>query len=249
MRRLLAIVLLATFSVNANALSILLAGGARDRDTADRLVELGHTVTKVNAAWFHASWDYSPYDVLAMQYGTNEVADIDHLVSTVQAGELGVVFFRAWGAEQTASALGMVDLDQIEPGSSAFNWQYAQNNFNVVDNSHYITQGVSLGQHDLGYTYMTDNPNPGADTTVLATGANGATLIVHNTLRVVTAPFYGNVAGWDDETEFSMQLTENTLQWAAGAGVNPNVVPIPAAVWLFASGLGLLGWMRRKRAS
>lgn len=28
--------------------------------------------------------------------------------------------------------------------------------------------------------------------------------------------------------------------------VNLNVVPIPAAVWLFASGLGMLGWVRRR---
>ena len=32
-----------------------------------------------------------------------------------------------------------------------------------------------------------------------------------------------------------------------GAFLISSVVPIPAAVWLFASGLGLLGWLRRAR--
>jgi hypothetical protein len=39
------------------------------------------------------------------------------------------------------------------------------------------------------------------------------------------------------------QFAQNTAQWLASSS---TVVPIPAAVWLFGSGLGLLGWVRRK---
>jgi hypothetical protein len=38
----------------------------------------------------------------------------------------------------------------------------------------------------------------------------------------------------------------NLAAWAVRDG-NVAAVPVPAAVWLFGSALGLLGWMRRKR--
>ncbi len=40
---------------------------------------------------------------------------------------------------------------------------------------------------------------------------------------------------------------ELRFAWAVHDG-NAAVVPVPAAVWLFGSALGLLGWMRRKTA-
>ncbi len=55
--------------------------------------------------------------------------------------------------------------------------------------------------------------------------------------------------GWEGQLlQFGFQNTASNYQ---GSGVfydnvNVNVVPIPAAVWLFGSGLGLLGWMRRR---
>ncbi len=115
---------------------------------------------------------------------------------------------------------------------------------------------MSLGINDLGYTYMATVANPGANTTVLANGDDGAALVVHNELRIVSTPFYGYSCTMGNclldyevdnapESALGIQLTENSLQWAAG---NLTVVPVPAAVWLFGSALAGLGWFRRKSA-
>ena len=48
--------------------------------------------------------------------------------------------------------------------------------------------------------------------------------------------FAAHIAGYSDST------SGNTSGKFAGS----TVVPVPAALWLFGSGLGLLGWMRRK---
>jgi len=45
-------------------------------------------------------------------------------------------------------------------------------------------------------------------------------------------------------------VTVDGLGLAPGIdNVQLNAIPIPAAVWLFGSGLGLLGWMRRRKTA
>lgn len=66
----------------------------------------------------------------------------------------------------------------------------------------------------------------------------------------VTPPVYGpfnpNATG---EYNFYIGFTSNNLPAFSGAvGIDVNVVPVPAAVWLFGSAMGLLGWVRRRAA-
>ena len=66
-----------------------------------------------------------------------------------------------------------------------------------------------------------------------------------------------DTVGWVEDTKMIMQIQNNlsatTLNNGESAwiqkkqgGVGLSVVPVPAAVWLFGSALGMLGWMRRR---
>lgn len=68
---------------------------------------------------------------------------------------------------------------------------------------------------------------------------------------IVTVPTIGsfnpNALG---EYNFYLTFTKTNLPLFTGAvGIDMNVVPVPAAVWLFGSALGLMGFARRRSAA
>ncbi len=193
-------------------LSVLVAPGASSStNIAPRLIGLGHTVYEIDPSTWDVLFDYSAYDVVAFQFLSGNPADISHLVNAVDAGDIGVVFFRAAGAQATATALGLIS-------SSSFDYQLAHP-LSIVDNSHPITQYLDITTYGLGYGNMTHVVDPGVNTTILGTGVDGAALVVHNTRSVVATPYYGAYWEQDIESEVGLAITDNCLVWAAGETV------------------------------
>jgi len=89
---------------------------------------------------------------------------------------------------------------------------------------------------------------------------NNGGAMFNDSVSVAPLAGYQGVGNFDLTFSHTTEININIISGRAEAGLvagwsgdlevvyTYNVIPLPAAVWLFGSGLGLLGWMKRKRA-
>jgi hypothetical protein len=88
----------------------------------------------------------------------------------------------------------------------------------------------------------------GYNTTIQLIGqfVGGGTISTSVYLNSTTLTNFVLGSGWTNLQSLTVRSGSNGNVAIAMDNIQVSTVPIPAAVWLFASGLGLLGWMRRR---
>ena len=107
--------------------------------------------------------------------------------------------------------------------------------------------GVSIGDV-VGFA----GPNGLGDHT--ATNTNTATAInLTDSSNFILGLSTDSGASWiPDASVVSLGANAYSVTFGTGANVievDVQIVPVPPAVWLFGSGLGLLGWLRRRQTA
>ena len=119
----------------------------------------------------------------------------------------------------------------------------------------YMPNNGALGAIPFAMTTLDVNQDGDPNNTCGTTGGTGALIgggfplcdDGDSGVRMATAPFPGHGANFD---MISMTVDSCTNDDGTGACVNPPAIPVPAAVWLFGSGLlGLVGVARRRKSA
>lgn len=112
-------------------------------------------------------------------------------------------------------------------------------NFSGTDNElgymHYVNLGNTAGFHQNSYPFYT------------TAEVGSQTLIWSNTLVNGSTAVFVDWGGYQGHTNATSVMG---FAWAVSDGdIAASVVPIPATVWLFVTGMALLGGVRRRQAA
>jgi len=133
---------------------------------------------------------------------------------------------------------GNTTAETADPGCGGcvgVGWTVSASNGNALS-----LESVDLGFFaDFGF---------GGEATISGTLSGGGTvsrLITDNSWHTESA--FG--AQWSDLSSVGIFISSGVPQSLTIDNFSASVVPVPAAVWLFGSGLGLLGWFRRRQSA
>lgn len=202
---------------------------------------------------------------LITQNGTNVSFTYDDATAYGIGNVVGdVIFFTPTGflAESldgagivTATATLNIDVAAIKTG-------FAMSSFSVSEEGDYRQKGAGALAAADGYLAATSlttlcGTSTCRDTTIFNSGVLADTGGALSLWNMGGSLNLANVAGWGSDTEVRLTIQNNLTTETLASGeiafiqkkfsISIPQVPVPAAVWLFASGLiGLVGMARRK---
>jgi len=160
-----------------------------------------------------------------------------------------VLFFAGIANVSAAPVLYTLNNVVFDDGSTAtgtFTHDSEVSRENFISVNITTTNGVFLGDsYILGYNSGNDTAGQSADYGFAAPNGGNGNVFIFNLDKALGDFTNGDTFVLEaGSNEYARNQTKTSRYIVSGSIV--SAVPVPTAVWLFGSGLSLLGWMRRK---
>jgi hypothetical protein len=167
--------------------------------------------------------------------GNGATFSVDILASALPTGTSGGWLDISWtGADMTLNSVYMATTDPADSGNTFLGpWDPIASGF---------TSPGTIGYGALSTLKVGSFDGVSGDQPIARLNFTLGSGVVNSQMYVATAPG-GDWSAWD-----GVNLPYNFIPTYTGAIINPTLVPVPAAIWLFGSGLfGLAGVATRRR--